>query len=210
MVRSCCICRKLYGTEGITFHSIPTQQDLKLKWIDAIGKEVSKYACVCNQHFKDNDIMFTGIKKGTIRRRLHFKAVPTLHLTKEKEIEYDKTNIDFVKQACVDETNQHQNFINPNRTSELQDIENTAENVNTDKRRDAENKEERKRCHVTRYVGDFNCEDFTSDRNWKIFRKYYKNTSKKLNILQGIIRRRDKKIKELEALMDYLKRRLRR
>jgi len=33
--------------------------------------------------------MFTGIIKGTIRRRLHSEAVPTLHLTKEKEIEYE-------------------------------------------------------------------------------------------------------------------------
>lgn len=40
-----------------------------------------------------------------------------------------------MKQACVDEKNQHQNFIYPIHISKLQDIENTAENVNTTKRR---------------------------------------------------------------------------
>jgi len=44
-----------------------------------------------------------------------------------------------VKQACVDKENQHQNFIYRNHTSELQEIENIAENiaenVNTAKRR---------------------------------------------------------------------------
>lgn len=40
-----------------------------------------------------------------------------------------------MKQACVDKENQHQNFIYPNHTSELQEIENIAENINTAKRR---------------------------------------------------------------------------
>jgi len=74
---------------SISYSRIPIRQDVKLKWINVIGKEVSKYACVCNQHFNDNDIMFSSITKGIIRRRLHPEAVPTLHLTKEKEIEYE-------------------------------------------------------------------------------------------------------------------------
>lgn len=39
-----------------------------------------------------------------------------------------------MKQAYADKKNQHENHTYPNHTSELQEIENIAENVNAEKR----------------------------------------------------------------------------
>lgn len=66
----------------ISCSSIPTRIDVRLKWIDAIGREVPKNTAVCSKHFHEDDI-FTYIKDGTIRRRLRPGAIPTLHFTKE-------------------------------------------------------------------------------------------------------------------------------
>ncbi|KAM0726530.1 hypothetical protein ACS0PU_007714 [Formica fusca] len=239
MVRSCCICQKEYGMEeDVTFHSIPTRQDLRLKWFTAIGKEVSKYASVCNKHFDKDDIIYISMIKGTIRRRLCSEAVPTLHLKRELlkcddtiienknlisqyPIEYDKTNADSitVRQVCMDKKDHKQNSINPedhkensinsddDPICEIDEIENISEKINTAKRRNTENEEEdnKKRCHVPRYAGDFCREDFASDRNWQIFCKYYKETSRKLKILQETVRRRTKKIETLRDLTINLK-----
>lgn len=62
-----------------------------------------------------------------------------------------------------------------------------------------------KRCRVVRYPGDFCRDDFTSDRNWQLFRKYYEGTSQKLRILQERDKRKTKQIKTLNNIIVYLK-----
>ncbi|XP_050451819.1 THAP domain-containing protein 1-like [Cataglyphis hispanica] len=239
MVRSCCICQKEYGMEeNVTFHRIPTKQDLRLKWFTAIGKEVSKYASVCDKHFDNDGIIYTSMIKGTVRRRLCSEAVPTLHLKREllkcdstiienKNLnsqyltQYDKTNIDSitVRQVCMDKKDHKQKSINPeghkqnsinsndDPICEISEIEKLSEKINIAKKRNIETEEEnnKKRCHVPRYAGDFCREDFASDRNWQIFCKYYKETSRKLKVLQETVRRRTKKIETLRDLVNNLK-----
>lgn len=62
-----------------------------------------------------------------------------------------------------------------------------------------------KRRRLNRYVGDFCRDDFTSDFNWKLFRKYYEKTSQKLKVFQQRDRRKSKRIKALKDIMVHLK-----
>ncbi|XP_071575821.1 uncharacterized protein [Temnothorax nylanderi] len=84
MAQICCICKKELGMEeDVTFHRIPKREDVKLKWFDAIGREVSKNRRVCSKHFHEHCIFYTCMKNGNIKRCLRPGAIPTLHLTKE-------------------------------------------------------------------------------------------------------------------------------
>lgn len=62
-----------------------------------------------------------------------------------------------------------------------------------------------KRRRLNRYVGDFCRDDFTSDFNWKLFRKYYEKTSQKLKVFQQRDRRKSKRIKTLKDIIVHLK-----
>ncbi|XP_071653426.1 uncharacterized protein [Temnothorax longispinosus] len=84
MAQICCICKKELGMEeDVTFHLIPKREDVKLKWLDAIGREVSKNRRVRSKHFHEHCIFYTCMKNGSIKRCLRPGAIPTLHLTKE-------------------------------------------------------------------------------------------------------------------------------
>lgn len=56
-----------------------------------------------------------------------------------------------------------------------------------------------------RCPSDFRRDDFTSDRNWQLFRKYYEGTSQKLRILQERDKHKTEQIETLNDIIVYLK-----
>ncbi|XP_055388244.1 uncharacterized protein LOC129616639 [Condylostylus longicornis] len=64
--------------EPFSFHVIPKPEELRLKWLRAIGKqehEISRSDVICCEHFDPTDILEAGrygtrrLKKGTIPKR---------------------------------------------------------------------------------------------------------------------------------------------
>lgn len=77
MTKSCVICQKTYvpGDKSCSFHRFPTKDDLRKKWLDAIGKTcVGKNAHICSDHFCQHSFRDTD---GYIsKRRLLYNTVP--------------------------------------------------------------------------------------------------------------------------------------
>ncbi|XP_024887163.1 uncharacterized protein LOC112464422 [Temnothorax curvispinosus] len=87
MVAICCVCGIEKGTWrdfDLTFHSFPKNEDLRLKWYEAIGKKVYRNACVCSKHFKTEDYR-NHEDPNLIRRLLKPSAVPDNNLFRDVE-----------------------------------------------------------------------------------------------------------------------------
>ncbi|XP_077272768.1 uncharacterized protein LOC143903183, partial [Temnothorax americanus] len=129
--------------------SIPKKEDVKLKWFDAIGREVSKNRRVCSKHFHEHCIFYTCMKNGSIKRCSRPGAIPYI-------ASYERN----VKKLKIFKKNSESGEVNQKR-----------------------------RRLTNRYVGDFCRDDFTSNNDWKLFRKYYEKTSQKLKVFQARDRR---------------------
>ncbi|XP_011866526.1 PREDICTED: uncharacterized protein LOC105561289 [Vollenhovia emeryi] len=83
MVMICCVCGIEKGQNlNLTFHSFPKNEDLRVKWYNAIGKKVYRNACVCSKHFKIEDYR-NHEDPRLIRRLLKSYAVPNNELCRE-------------------------------------------------------------------------------------------------------------------------------
>ncbi len=65
---------KSSGTNGL--HRFPTDPDLRMKWIEKVRANPTKYSKVCRNHFKESDLVIDVDGK----KRLASKAVPCLFL----------------------------------------------------------------------------------------------------------------------------------
>ncbi|KAI5706041.1 hypothetical protein M8J75_004328 [Diaphorina citri] len=80
MVKSCCAygCTNRQKTgSGITFHSFPSDVELKRKWVKAIrrqGFEPSRHTVICSSHFSANDF----VESSTFKRILKPNVVPSI------------------------------------------------------------------------------------------------------------------------------------
>ncbi|KAI5712107.1 hypothetical protein M8J75_005920 [Diaphorina citri] len=74
MVKSCCAygCTNRQKTgSGITFHSFPSDVELKRKWVKAIrrqGFEPSRHTVICSSHFSANDFVESSTFKRILLR----------------------------------------------------------------------------------------------------------------------------------------------
>ncbi|CAG9827299.1 unnamed protein product [Diabrotica balteata] len=80
MVKKCCICGKEQSSvyEDVSFHKFPKSEELRNKWISAVGKTISfNTALICSEHFHQKDFINFDSK----RRQLIKDTVPTRNLS---------------------------------------------------------------------------------------------------------------------------------
>ncbi|XP_045783383.1 THAP domain-containing protein 1-like isoform X2 [Maniola jurtina] len=76
MVNSCCVsgCKnESYPGSRFSFHKFPKNENLKLKWGNAVPGKISKSSVICSEHFKRDDFI-----PGYIRKMLKPDAVPSI------------------------------------------------------------------------------------------------------------------------------------
>ncbi|XP_028150713.1 uncharacterized protein LOC114344050 isoform X2 [Diabrotica virgifera virgifera] len=111
MVNSCCVCgiesSSVYGDRS--FHKFPKLEEIRNKWINAIGKTISfNHAFICSEHFHPKDFINFFAK----RRMLQRDSVPSLNLSKSVKIKQEEIqapgemlNESVVEQSCSDDNN---------------------------------------------------------------------------------------------------------
>ncbi|XP_011704818.1 PREDICTED: uncharacterized protein LOC105460069 [Wasmannia auropunctata] len=78
------------------FFSFPKNEDLRLKWYEAIGKKVYRNACICSKHFTIEDYK-NHEDPNLIRRLLKASAVPNKVCTKLELVENSSfDNVDIL------------------------------------------------------------------------------------------------------------------
>ncbi|XP_025996482.1 uncharacterized protein LOC105199262 isoform X2 [Solenopsis invicta] len=86
MVAYCCICKveqRSFQDSDTTFHRFPKNESLRLKWCEAIKKNVYN-TYVCSKHFKPEDYK-NYEDPNLIKKILKPSAVPSIMLSKELE-----------------------------------------------------------------------------------------------------------------------------
>ncbi|XP_076299992.1 uncharacterized protein LOC143218599 [Lasioglossum baleicum] len=116
MVHSCCICKLEWGiVPDVSFHNIPKREEIKLKWLAVIGREVHKNSRVCSNHFVEGDFFYKVIGDN-VKRFLSCKAVPMKHghsdsesvqrqTMKPNNSDNNNVSIPQVDQSLISETN---------------------------------------------------------------------------------------------------------
>ncbi|CAH2089868.1 unnamed protein product [Euphydryas editha] len=80
MTKTCVVCKKepISGDKTRSFHKFPANNELKEKWMEALGiQEIKKISTVCSDHFEDDSYHQTN--GYTKIRRLLSTAVPVLN-----------------------------------------------------------------------------------------------------------------------------------
>ncbi|XP_071646878.1 uncharacterized protein [Temnothorax longispinosus] len=90
MVSNCCVCGIEKGSMqdlNYSFHRFPKNEDLRLKWWEAIGRKVYRTAYICSKHFKAEDFK-NKEDLNLIRNILKPSAVPSRHI-KFREVKFE-------------------------------------------------------------------------------------------------------------------------
>ncbi|XP_071573908.1 uncharacterized protein [Temnothorax nylanderi] len=90
MVSNCCVCGIEKGSMqdlNYSFHRFPKNEDLRLKWWEAIGRKVYRNAYICSKHFKAEDFK-NKEDLNLIRNILKPSAVPSRHI-KFREVKFE-------------------------------------------------------------------------------------------------------------------------
>ncbi|XP_076283475.1 uncharacterized protein LOC143210468 [Lasioglossum baleicum] len=169
MVKKCCICKLQYSPD-VTFHKIPKNEEVKLKWFAVIGRELKKYSTVCSNHFNERDFTYKVVGDN-IKRFISPKAVPIIHGHSDSESVQSQTkkpnnsdNNNDVSIPQVDELHFRSNENSNDITLENQeDVTILKKSLLKRKSSDTQSLTSVKRVCNPRYVGDLTREDFTSD-----------------------------------------------
>ncbi|XP_077275150.1 uncharacterized protein LOC143904380 isoform X2 [Temnothorax americanus] len=114
MVAICCVCGIEKGTWrdfDLTFHSFPKNEDLRLKWYEAIGKKVYRNACVCSERFKTEDYR-NHEDPNLTRRLLKPFAVPATNLRRELESVEDSSRFNPVNVSVGNNNDESVDVVN--------------------------------------------------------------------------------------------------
>ncbi|XP_067203502.1 uncharacterized protein [Linepithema humile] len=208
----CCICKSHSGSHAdITFHTIPRSEELRAKWIAVIGKHVSNYSKVCNDHFKPNDFQYKTNKLGQIQRHLIKGAIPTvekcqdLHDTRILKLPTNEKSSFCESQS--DSYEQQPGVIEDVLSPVLINNADNSQNDSMSTRKRKQSVDETATCNKIRtvkFIGDLCPEDFTSPECYEVVKKYLKKHNTRVNSLQKQVGRLTNKVKCLKDLLSQL------
>jgi len=233
MVNLCCVCKLEAGViANVSFHRIPKQEEIKLKWFKNIGREVNKYATVCSKHFAQEDFYYKEIN-CVIKRFLLPTAVPSLLFTCSNSNDCMQPSVSSNIPCNIDITNeaiqrnqgltvQNSNVTSTNLLHNSESIKSTestihrtdnnslyvseTENTQISIKREADKSNKSvKRYYNLRYIGDLRREDFTSDASWKIVKNFVVKSKTKQKTLNRRVNNLHKKVEFLQGLLNHLK-----
>ncbi|XP_077276547.1 uncharacterized protein LOC143905193 [Temnothorax americanus] len=230
MVSNCCVCGIEKGSVqdlNYSFHRFPKNEDLRLKWWEAVGRKVYRTAYICSKHFKAEDFK-NKEDLNLIRNILKPSAVPSRH------IKFREVNFEFVDPSSDDKDiltdNEDRNderlqvnewsistsIDNPTSNDNLTIIKTTPNNEATLSSTTASRAKERKIKDDTlkprkkqRYQNDIlgivRREDFTDENAWLKFQKYID----KVKIQHKHLSQKNRKLRyEISICKELLKKQL--
>ncbi|XP_053996236.1 uncharacterized protein LOC128885902 [Hylaeus anthracinus] len=101
MTKTCIVCKKqpIPGDHTRSFHKFPANNELKQKWMQAIGvTDIKKISTVCSDHFEDDAYHQTD--GYTVTKRLLSTAVPILNKCCIKNITNNIVIPSVVEETC--------------------------------------------------------------------------------------------------------------
>ncbi|XP_076296541.1 uncharacterized protein LOC143216874 [Lasioglossum baleicum] len=203
MVQTCCIknCKERQNRDkNISFHKFPKNPELREKWIKAINRkdfEPSVHSRICSKHFEKD--CFVGNAWST-KRNLKYDALPCVL---KAPPETPRTQpIEIVSIPCI-----KTEIESASSNNEFADDDGSFESVTDED--DVPIREIPMRKKRTAYVGDILKSNMITDRDKHahIIGRTLTKKNRQIKTLQQTNRRLLRKVKELEGLVDELRKR---
>lgn len=225
MVISCCVCRVEKGSVqdlNFSFHRIPKNENMKLKWWEAIGKKVYHNAYICSKHFKAED--FKNYQDfNLIRKILKPSTVPSVDI-KLRSIKLDITENSSSDKDVLTENKNDERFPNNRLKVDESSISTSLDNptnkkivsnkamlgstANQTKEKatvDNTSKLLKKQRYQNDILGVVRQEDFISEDAWLKFQKYVDKIKKQYRVS---LRKNQRLQHEINYFKDLLKKQL--
>ncbi|XP_011865073.1 PREDICTED: uncharacterized protein LOC105560510 isoform X2 [Vollenhovia emeryi] len=162
----------------------PTNEDLKLKWCEAIRKSMYRSAQVCSKHFKAEDYKNCD-NVYLIRKRLKPSAVPSVHITPRAKLEPVKSFTSDTEDISTENKNNERLQVDVSSTSASIDdpmskrtldakatVCSTAKQAEGRKIKNCTLKSLNKQRYQNNILGIVRKEDFINENAWLRFQKY--------------------------------------
>ncbi|XP_071646880.1 uncharacterized protein [Temnothorax longispinosus] len=228
MVSNCCVCGIEKGSMqdlNYSFHRFPKNEDLRLKWWEAIGRKVYRTAYICSKHFKAEDFK-NKEDLNLIRNILKPSAVPSRHIKfREVKFEFVDPSSDD-KDILTDNEDRNDERLQVNEWSISTSIDNPTSNDNLTIKTTPDNeatlsstasqakerkikddtlKPRKKQRYQNGILGIVRREDFTDENAWLKFQKYIN----KVKIQHKHLSQKNRKLQyEISICKELLKKQL--